>query len=282
MDESSTTKRLVDGEHCDSLPIDDRGLAYGDGVFETVLVAAGQPVWWTEHLARLRHGAARLGIEAPADARWDADAAKLIEANRSPSPSVLKLILTRGSGGRGYSPQTAVMPRRIAQLGPAPVIDSRWRRDGICLRLCDLRLSIQPRLAGIKHLNRLEQVLARAEWNDAEIAEGVLLDIEGNVVCATAANLFIVRDGRVLTPSIENCGVAGVCRAHLLRVTSASVETASVNDMLAADELFVCSSVRGILPVVALGDHRWSIGPVTRHCMALLANTSPAFADHAH
>ena len=281
MDELFTTSSLVDGEFCNVLPADDRGLAYGDGLFETVLVFSGQPVWWPEHLDRLRRGAVRLGIEPPADALWDADAAKLMNANSGRSPCVLKLILTRGSGSRGYAPSPTSLPRRIVQLRPAPVIDAGWRRDGVRLRWCDLRLSLQTRLAGIKHLNRLEQVLARAEWSDADIAEGVLLDVEENVVCATAANIFVVRDRHLVTPAVERCGVAGVCRMHLLNVMGASVRSVSVTDLLSAEELFVCSSVRGILPVAALGDQRWPIGPVTRQCMALLASTIPAFADHA-
>ena len=272
---------LVDGGVNGPLPADDRGLAYGDGLFETVLVHAGQPVWWAEHLDRLRGGAARLGIEAPDDALWLADAEQLIAANEVQKSLVLKLILTRGSGGRGYSPATARAPRRIVQCGRLLDVDPSWRRDGIRARLCDLRLSAQPRLAGIKHLNRLEQVLARAEWSDPDVAEGVLLDADENLVCATAANIFLVKQGELLTPSVERCGVAGVCRAQLLIGTGARVASLSSSDLFVADEVFVCSSVRGILPVSVLGARRWPIGPVTRKCMVWLASQIPAFADHA-
>ena len=270
---------LIDSDVKGLLPADDRGLAYGDGLFETVLVHAGQPVWWAEHMQRLRGGAARLGIEAPDDALWLADANRLIDAHEGQKSLLLKLILTRGSGSRGYSPASALVPRRIVQCGPAPVADPRWRRDGIRVRLCDLRLSSQPRLAGIKHLNRLEQVLARAEWSDPDVAEGLLLDADENVVCATAASIFLVKHNELLTPSVERCGVAGVCRAQLLSGIGARVASLSSSDLIAAEEVFVCSSVRGILPVTALGDLRWPIGPVTRMCMVWLASQIPAFAD---
>jgi len=273
---------VVDGRMSGLLPADDRGLAYADGLFETLLVHAEQPVWWAEHLQRLRAGAARLGIVAPADEHWLADARQLLAANEGLKTYVLKLILTRGSGGRGYSPANALAPRRIVQSGPAPVLDPRWRREGIRLRLCDLRLSVQPRLAGIKHLNRLEHVLARGEWSDPDIAEGLLLDADANLVCATAANIFLVKHGVLLTPSVEHCGVAGVCRAQLLSGCGARVASLVASDLFAAEEVFVCSSVRGILPVAALGDHRWPIGPITRQCMVWLARHTPAFADHAN
>ncbi|MGQ0799996.1 MAG: aminodeoxychorismate lyase [Pseudomarimonas sp.] len=272
---------LIDGHANEFLPADDRGLAYGDGLFETILVHAGQPVWWTEHLQRLRTGAVRLGIAAPADEEWLADARQLMAANHAPKSFVLKLILTRGGGGRGYSPVTALAPRRIVQCAPAPAIDPRWQREGIRVRRCDLRLGVQPLLAGIKHLNRLEQVLARGEWSDPEIAEGVLLDANANLVCATAANIFLVKQDELLTPSVERCGVAGICRSQLLSGLGARVASLTMSDLFAAEELFVCSSVRGILPVTALGDHNWPIGPITRRCMVWLARHTPAFADHA-
>jgi 4-amino-4-deoxychorismate lyase len=146
-----------------------------------------------------------------------------------------------------------------------PALDPRLASDGVRVRICDLHLAEQPRLAGIKHLNRLEQVLARAEWNDPEIAEGLLLDAVGRVVCATMANVFAVIDGTLVTPALERCGVAGVARAEVLATRpGAQVCDVRLDELLAASELFLTSSVRGILPVQAVGDKVFRPGPVTR------------------
>ncbi len=272
---------LIDGEPATGLPLDDRGLAYGDGLFETILVHAGRAVWWPEHLQRLHGGAGRLGIIPPANALWDADLTRLLGSSPQTGQLIVKLILTRGGGARGYGLAAGQAPRRIALRLPAPRLDSRWRSEGIRVRWCETRLAMQPRLAGIKHLNRLEQVLARADWDDEDVMEGLLRDTHGEVICATAANLFAVIGGRLLTPSLQHSGVAGTCRAHLLKECQALIASISPAQLLAAEELFVCSSVRGILPVAALGDHRWPVGPLTRQLMTNLADVQPAFADHA-
>jgi 4-amino-4-deoxychorismate lyase len=271
---------LIDGETASGLPLDDRGLAYGDGVFETVRVHHGQCVWWREHLQRLRQSAIRLGIEAPADVHWDDDVERLLGHPAAAQASIIKLILTRGGGGRGYRPDRAARARRIALRLPPPD-GAAINSAGIVLRWCRTRLARQPALAGIKHLNRLEQVLARAEWDDPAVFEGLMLDTDGKVICATAANLFAVVAGRLLTPALDSCGVAGVCRAWLLAQVAVEQCALSPEAVLAADEVFVCSSVRGILPVVALGDQRWPIGPVTRSLMKQLADAHPVFAGRA-
>ncbi len=269
---------LIDGQVAAGLPLDDRGLAYGDGVFETVLVHAGQPVWWREHLLRLRRGAERLAISAPADACWDADLSRLLAGLPVDARVLIKLILTRGSASRGYLPPCPAAPRRIALRLPAAEDMPGWRLHGIRVRWCDVRLAQQPTLAGIKHLNRLEQVLARAEWRESSIIEGLMLDTAGNVVCATAANLFAVVGQRLLTPPLTASGVAGICRDYLLATAGATTLSLTPNLLLTADELFLCSSVRGILPVVALGDHQWPLGPMTQRLVHQLASDLPAFA----
>jgi 4-amino-4-deoxychorismate lyase len=271
---------LVDGRIVDGVSADDRGLAYGDGVFETMLLHRRRPVWWDAHLTRMERGAAVLGIAAPAPSVWRADLdALLVHTGEAANHVVLKLMLTRGSSRRGYGIDTAVVPRRIGMLSPAPVSDPRLRVFGISVRWCELRLAVQPRLAGIKHLNRLEQVLARAEWTDPGVHEGLLCDSDGGVVCATAANLFIVRGGRLLSPPVDRCGIDGTCRAFLL--PQAEVCRLERNDVLTADEVFVCNSLRGILPVTRLEQRRWPVGPVTRAQMARLAAAEPAFATES-
>lgn len=269
---------LIDGEIALGLPPDDRGLAYGDGLFETILLHHGQPVWWQAHLARMRLGADRLGIVAPEDASWAADLEQMLR-HAPPQPrEILKLLLTRGSGGRGYLAPEPASPRRILLRLPAPTDEACWRRDGVALHDCATRLALQPALAGLKHLNRLEQVLARSEWRDPALIEGLMRDADGAPVCATAANLFIVVDGQLGTPLVDRCGVAGVCRRFLLEQAGASECRLTAEMLVAADEVFVCSSVRGILPVRALAELRWRVGPVTRRLLRRLADAQPAFA----
>jgi 4-amino-4-deoxychorismate lyase len=268
--------RIYSGERrVDALDPRDRGLAYGDGVFETILVHSGAPVWWNAHLARLQRGCDVLGIAAP-DAdflRGECDALVIGCAR-----GVLKLIVTRGVGERGYAPPAHVSPTLLLSLSDAP----SQHRDGLNLRWCATELAVHPRLAGIKHLNRLEQVLARAEWNDAAIHEGLQCDTAGRVVSATAANLFALRDGRWLTPPIADCGVAGICRAWILGNVAEACEAVLTRAVVeSADALILCNAVRGILPVAGLGSRLWSPHPRVLALQDSLGRAEPAFADAA-
>ncbi|MDM7322241.1 MAG: aminodeoxychorismate lyase [Gammaproteobacteria bacterium] len=254
----------------DSLPLSDRGLHYGDGLFETMAVQEGRVRLLDLHLARLARGAARLAIPL-ADA--DGLAAALARAAADMGDGVLKLILTRGSGGRGYLPPDVPTFSLIIQRYPPVAVEGQ---EGVTVRLCDLRLARQPLLAGLKHLNRLEQVLARAEWRDPAIAEGLMFDSEGLLIEGVASNVFLVREGQLLTPLLDQCGVAGVMRAHVIQRAAGLgmvvQETRLVlNDLLAADEVFLTNSLHGIRPVISLlGRCTWAVGPVTRALQARL------------
>lgn len=209
----------VDGAWASTLAVEDRGLLYGDGVFRTLRMVAGQACWLDEQLERLAADARRIGIEPPEDALWREDIAAL--AARMPDAAV-RLTLTRGLAVRGYLPAPGMRPCRIAFAFPLPEAPPDVHRQGICLRLCRLRLGAQPALAGIKHLNRLENVIARMEWADTAIHEGILLDHSGRVVSAVSANLFILHAGELLTPRLDYCGVAGAARARFMRIAAAS------------------------------------------------------------
>lgn len=252
----------------------DRGLAYGDGLFETMRAHRGALPWWDAHWARLALGAGRLGLPLPDPARTRHEAEALL-AGRD---AVLKLLLTRGSGGRGYAPPEAAVPTLLLSVHALPAAAPA---DGITVRWCETRLALQPRLAGLKHCNRLEQVLARAEWHDADIHEGLMRSSEGDVVSATAANLFILADGRWRTPAVDRCGVAGVCRAWLLDALDALETRVDAADLESADAVFLCNAVRGILPVARLEARRWARAtPHRRQVDALqarLAAAHPAF-----
>jgi 4-amino-4-deoxychorismate lyase len=247
-----TARMLVDGMEADRVSAMDRGLAYGDGVFETIRAVEGRAPLWARHMARLREGCERLGLPVP---DIDLLAAEFSRVTRHAPDGVVKIILTRGIGARGYAPSAGIAATRVVSAFPMPVLQPDWYSDGIRVRCCALRLAAQPKLAGIKHLNRLEQVLARAEWSDADVVEGLLFDQRGNLVSATAANVFVGIGDMLLTPPVDACGVAGVLRGVLLDVLpGAQVKTITEEDLMQADELFLTSSVRGVLPVRLLDE----------------------------
>jgi 4-amino-4-deoxychorismate lyase len=259
-------QELVNGEQGGCVSTLDRGLLFGDGVFETIAVQANRPRFWARHMARLQAGCQRLGIPAVDESRLLAEAGLLLGDAASGQDHVLKIIVTRGPGTRGYRPDRSAIPTRILQLHAWP--DMPAGDDGIRATMCVLRLGNNPQLAGIKHLNRLEQVLARAEWDDDGIREGLLLDQAGRVIEGTMSNLFLVKDGALLTPDLTRCGVAGIRRDIVLELARQSGLSTQVRDithdrLLQADELFVCNSLIGIWPVIALNANRFPKGPVT-------------------
>jgi 4-amino-4-deoxychorismate lyase len=242
---------LVNGKPATALDIHDRGIHYGDGVFETIAVCGGAALLWQQHLQRLQLGCQRLGIRAPEKDLLRQEAEHLI---RDAGLGVLKIILTRGAGGRGYRYPDSCSATRILGLYPWPDHIHQLWRDGAILGQCRTRLSRQPALAGIKHLNRLEQVLARSEWRD-QWHDAVMLDDQGAVIEGTMSNLFAVRDGVVFTPALRECGIAGVMRAQILAHGPAlqldcreiRMDMSELND---ADELFLTNSIIGLWPVV--------------------------------
>ncbi|MEX3773237.1 aminodeoxychorismate lyase [Pseudomonas sp. MYb118] len=260
----------VDGQPAQALSLKDRGLAYGDGLFETIAVKGGQPLLLDRHLSRLALGCSRLAINADQALIRD----ELLAYAGALGEGVLKLIVTRGDGLRGYAPDPSAQARRILQGNPPAAYPAIHAQQGVRLFPCTTRLSAQPLLAGLKHLNRLEQVIARAEWQDTEHAEGLMLDEAGRVIEGVFSNLFIVRDGVLITADLQRCGVAGVMRAELLfqaesLAIPAQITDISLEQLHGADEVFVCNSVYGVWPVRAYGDCHWPVGPLTRKLQTL-------------
>ncbi len=261
--------RVEDG--VDAVLAEGRGFAYGDGVFETMRAIGGSIPWWPGHRARLALGAARLRIPLPSAERLDSELHDWLSAHRD---AAIKLVVTRGSGGRGYTPMLHAPPvwMLVASDLPAPM-----RPGGLVVRWCETRLARQPLLAGIKHCNRLEQVLARAEWTDPAIDEGLMRDTEGDVIAATAANLFVLREGHWWTPPVDRCGIAGVCRSWALRAFAAGERRLNVEDIGTADAVVLCNALRGILPVARLGDRVWAPHPAVEDARRRLAAAHAAF-----
>lgn len=270
---AAATATWHNGQRVDALPplaADNRGLAYGDGLFETMAVREGRVLLRERHLGRLAAGLARLGIAAPPA---DALAATLEAAAAGKGTACLKLIVTRGAGARGYTPSTDAPTDWLLQR--LPWSPPAAGRPPAVLRTSSVRLALQPLLAGLKHLNRLEQVLARREFPAPVHDEAVQLDAEGRVACATAANLFCLREGRLLTPRVDRCGVAGVMRAEVLALAATGVvPPADEADLLpadvhAADEVFLTSALRGAWPVAMLDGRPLSQGSLASRIMAL-------------
>jgi len=270
---------LVNGEYRNQIEIADRGFQYGDGLFETIAVSGGKPVFWNQHWQRLQSGCGRLNIPVP-----DAELIGLEVKNlcRQADTAVLKIIVTRGSGGRGYRQPDLIQPTRVLSLHDFPDYPSHYKTQGVVARFCNTRLGLNPALAGIKHLNRLEQVLARAEWNDTTVQEGIMLDSQDHVIEGTMTNLFYIKDDTLYTSSIAHAGIAGIMRHIILNLASgrglpASERLFSRNELLSADEVFVCNSIIGIWPVNRVADTCYPVGPNTR----LIQQWLDSFTDEA-
>ncbi|OOG55823.1 aminodeoxychorismate lyase [Rhodanobacter sp. B05] len=253
---------LVNGVATEQLSVLDRGFGYGDGLFESIRLVDGRAPLWPRHMQRLADGCSRLQIPAPDPVQlWNESqrvSAGIVQA-------VVRVTVTRGIGERGYALPASPQPSRVVAAFMAPTVSDDVYAHGLHMRVCELRLAEQPLLAGIKHLNRLEQVLARAEWSDPAIAEGLLRDSHDRVISATMANLFAVIDGVLLTPALDRCGVAGVARAEVLAIhPTARVTELSLQALSTASEIFLSSSVRGILPVQSLDQWNYVPGAVTR------------------
>jgi 4-amino-4-deoxychorismate lyase len=258
-------RRLVNGVEAGAIAADDRGLQYGDGLFETMAVRGGRIRAFPLHMARLEAGCRRLGIPMPAPAQIEEECLRVLEGLGT---CAVKLIVTRGPGPRGYRPPREPTVTRVVMTGAAraPLAPG----EGIAVRVCETRLASNARLAGIKHLNRLEQVLACSEWDDPEIAEGLMLATDERVIAATAANVFLVRHGKLHTPDIRDCGVAGVMRQQVLALArtldlGVEIDDFGMPELRAADEIFLTNSLTGVRPVTEVrGEGTWPVGEVTQ------------------
>ena len=252
----------INGTAESCVPASDRGLAYGDGVFETLRLQP-QPVLSDYHWERLERGLVTLGIPVDVDAvRADVD--RYIAAN---SPALLKVIITRGSGGRGYLPPDDPTPLSIIQGFPLPHYDSAWYDSGIALYLCKTPLSCHPVLSGIKHLNRLEQVLGRQEFAGKAFQEGLMADQNGGWLEGTMSSLFLVSKETLCMPALATQSVQGTMQRFLVsccreeNIPFKEVGTVTDDQLMGADRVFMCNSVFGLWPVQRIMDKPLSPKP---------------------
>jgi 4-amino-4-deoxychorismate lyase len=267
-----TPLALVDGAESSMHSVLDRGFAFGDGVFETMLFIGGKLVFEHLHLERLQEGCRRLSISIDSERiRSDiAVALSRLEA-LSVDRAVVKVTVTRGVGGRGYAAPDSLLPTLVVGVFPQPQNIASHARQGVLMLLCEHRLSSNSVLAGIKHLNRLDNVLAKLECQQANTDDGIVCDQSGRVVEAVSSNIFIRFHAQWVTPLLESCGVLGVTRRvimeNLLDCKEAHI---TVEQLLAADEVFVCNSVNGIWPVRKIDDVDYKVGDTTLRLQAEL------------
>lgn len=241
---------LVNGETTAALSVFDRGLLYGDGLFETVRHENGRLSFWPYHLKRLNSGLVRLGF-APLN---EADLRAQIERlSADLSYAVVKIIVTRGQGARGFRPPAAECATVIVMVYPR---QQPFETDAVMqkVRLCSTPLPLRPHLAGLKHLNCLDYVMARQEWAAEDADEGVLLDTQGYVIEATQSNLFLIREGSLITPALDQTGVAGVMRALVLETAESlawqvHVDRVTLDAVKSADEMFLTNTIMGLAAV---------------------------------
>jgi 4-amino-4-deoxychorismate lyase len=257
---------LINGENNSQLPISDRGFQYGDGLFETIEVLNSRPVFMEQHCQRLILGCKKLLIPLPDKQLLLTEALSL---SQNCAKGVLKIIITRGSGGRGYKPPEVIEPTRVLSLHPYPDYPASFQQYGITARFCQQRLGLNPTLAGLKTLNRLEQVLARAEWNTSEIQEGLMLDLNGYVIEGTMSNLFFVKNRVIYTSLLTYSGIAGILRDFVLQTAPQLGMTVEYGfftpeQVLAADELFITNSIIGIWGIKKLEQQSFIMGDITK------------------
>jgi 4-amino-4-deoxychorismate lyase len=250
--------------------ISARGSQYGDGLFETIAIRDGEPRLWTYHIERLVEGCRRLGFDAPdAAALRERLSAVLDASDADRMHCIAKLVVSAASEGRGYGRSVPAGTQSWAGVFPATALARSDYANGIATRLCETRLATGSPVAGLKTLNRLEQVLARAEIGESGVIEGLTCDADGRIICGTMSNVFFVRDNQVMTPSLARCGVAGVMRRLVVEVLEDAGMPAKVCDIPVAelstvDEVFITNSQLGAVPVRSCDKHRWPVGPVTR------------------
>ena len=238
---------FVDGQEVDSISVDDRGLAYGDGCFTTALIINSEVVMIAQHLKRLEQQSQQLGLPKFDSSTLEKTIGKI---SSGIDIGIVKVIITCGSGGRGYSRLGAEQVKVIVSLHDYPKFYPQWQRHGISVGISEQKLGINPMLAGLKHLNRLEQVMLRVELDKRPEDDLLISDINDNVVECCSANVFWLKAGQWHTPTIATAGVAGLMRANiLLKQPNIQQDNYSLAQLDNIDAMFISNAILGIVPV---------------------------------
>ena len=265
-------KNLINGKFVDELAAHDRGLHYGDGLFETITVENMQLLCWDEHLKRLERGCIKLNIAVPDKNLLKNEVSALINTE---SQGVIKIIISRGQGGRGYKILENIAPTRIISLYPWSYQYDQNSSSGVKTRICKYRYAKNPLLAGIKHLNRLEQILARSEWNDNSIAEGIVMDSENYIIEGTMSNIFCIIGKTLYTPDLSACGIEGIVRGKIIELASnlkfdVEIKKIPLEFLMNAEEIFMCNSIIGVWPVNVIDETKFSKHKKTKNIIKTL------------
>ena len=258
---------LINGQRAERISIRDRGFQYGDGCFETVRVLSNKPILWSAHLKRLKNACKTLQLSVNFEL-LKSEITQLLQDNKT-ADVILKITVTRGEGGRGYTPPEHANCTRIIQLIDYVAADTR---TGARVVVCQHRLSSNSLLGGIKHLNRLDQVIASAQI-PADFDEGLCLDEQGSVIEGCRSNLLLAIDNQLVTPDLGKSGVEGVMLNYLIdkfKVLDTRVlrKTISLRELKTASEIFLCNSVFGIWPVAEIENEDWRMNREKRHFSA--------------
>lgn len=266
------------GEQVQDVSIDDRAFQYGDGLFETIAMRNGQPRLWDFHMDRLERGCERLGIAMPErrSLRESLDKAAITSAEDT-AYGTAKIILSSGNSQRGYARARPANAHTLVGIFSATPIAALHYSNGVETRLCNTRLALYSATAGLKTLNRLEQVLARCECEQAGTFEGFTLDADDRLICGTMSNVFIVTNKSIITPALDRCGVEGVMRRYTIETlqendTLVDIRDIGLDEFRQSDEVFLTNSQFGILPVRRCGDRLWQSHTVTLEIMARMAD----------
>jgi len=259
-----THRYLINGDFSLSISPLDRGFAYGDGVFRTMVMRNGLPENWPLHYQKLVADCAVIGLVCPSAELLISDLQQLFlqDAIAANSVEVAKIIISRGEGERGYAPPAITMPTRVVVSSAMPSYAAANYMSGVHLHVCATQLAQQVQLAGIKHLNRLENVLARMEWRDETVFDGVMSDQNGHVIECTMSNIFARFDDQLITPDLSRCGVSGITRQRIIWLESTlglsvEVEQLPMLRLLEADEVLICNSLYGAFQVQRIGTKTW-------------------------
>jgi 4-amino-4-deoxychorismate lyase len=268
---------LINGQPETCIEIQDRGFQYGDGLFETIAVVNGSCPLWNYHIQRLQRSCEQLQLNF---SDFDLLSEDIKQLNEHKKKGIIKIIITRGTGTRGYRYPEVDNITRVVMYHPwTDYPASNWQ-EGVSVTKCKTRLAQQPALAGLKHLNRLEQVIARNEWQDKNIAEGLMFDTENNLIEGTFSNILLVKNAQIFTPELNLSGVSGVMREYIIQQARELAITINIcqlrdSDITQADEIFMCNSLIGIWPIKQVNEIPFSVGPVTKK---LLEKTQQIFS----
>lgn len=268
---------LINGSFDHVISPFDRGFAYGDGVFRTMKMVDGLPENWPLHYQKLVADCAAINIVCPSAELLMSDIAQLFspDAANERTESVAKIIITRGEGTRGYTPPAITAPLRVLLKSPMPIYSESRFAEGVTVTVCETRLAAQAKLAGVKTLNRLENVLARMEMTNPDIAEGIMLDAQGNVIECTSANIFARFGDTLMTPSLHQCGVAGITRQRIIDLAytlslKAKIEVIDLPTLQSADEVIICNSLYGAWQVKGIQEKAIKTGVLAANIRAAL------------